>query len=194
MILENLKTFPICVSRTIWNPRRPGWNSHNHTERLVPINMYPSIYRLRMLCVVQGPSYLLWHAEALSQLLEKMTAIAKKTVHRQCWQGQQSGLKKGSLMTKMVKTKMQSVDHISAINHRALCRRPCQAAAYHWGQPREATVVKMASTRPLASRSFCLLAPLCDHSSLSNLQQSNTRAWYTIQQNDRLVPFLVFVQ
>ena len=33
----------------------------------------------------------------------------------------------------------------------------------HWGQPREATVVKMAQTRPLASRSFCLLAPLCDH-------------------------------
>ena len=64
----------------------------------------------------------------------------------------------------------------------------------HWGQPREATVVKMAPTRPLASRSFCLLAPLCDHRSLSNLQQSNTRAWYTLHQNDRLVPFLVFVQ
>ena len=64
----------------------------------------------------------------------------------------------------------------------------------HWGQPREATVVKMAPTRPLVSRSFCLLAPLWDHRSLSNLQQSNTRVWYTMQQNDRLVPFLVFVQ
>ena len=50
----------------------------------------------------------------------------------------------------------------------------------HWGQPREATVVKMAPTRPLASRSFCLLAPLCDHRSLSNLQQRNTEAWYTL--------------
>ena len=64
----------------------------------------------------------------------------------------------------------------------------------HWGQPHEATVVKMAPTRPLASRSFCLLALLCDHRSPSNLQQSNMRAWYTLHQNDRLVPFLVFVQ
>ena len=63
-----------------------------------------------------------------------------------------------------------------------------------WGQPREAIVVKMAPTQPLASRSFCLLAPLCDHRSFSNLLQSNTRAWYTLHQNDRLVPFLVFVQ
>ena len=65
---------------------------------------------------------------------------------------------------------------------------------FHWGQPHEATVVKMAPTRPLASRSFCLLALLCDHRSLSNLQQRNTEAWYTFHQNDRLVPFLVFVQ
>ena len=64
----------------------------------------------------------------------------------------------------------------------------------HWGQPREATVVKMAPTRPLASRSFCLLAAFCDHRSLSNLQRSNTRAWYTLHQNDRLVPCLIFVQ
>ena len=62
------------------------------------------------------------------------------------------------------------------------------------GQPGEATVVKMAPTRPLASRSFCLLAFLCDHRSLSNLQQGNTWAWYTLHQNDRLVPFLVFVR
>ena len=65
---------------------------------------------------------------------------------------------------------------------------------YHWGQPHEATVVKMAPTRPLASRSFCLLVLLCDHRSLSNLQQRNTEAWYTLHQNDRFVPFLVFVQ
>ena len=51
----------------------------------------------------------------------------------------------------------------------------------------------MAPTRPLASRSFCLLALLCDHRSLSKLQQSNTRAWYTLHQNDRLIPFLVFM-
>ena len=38
------------------------------------------------------------------------------------------------------------------------------------GQLREATVVKVAPTRPLASRSFWRLAPLCDHWSLSNLQ------------------------
>ena len=65
---------------------------------------------------------------------------------------------------------------------------------WHWGQPHEATVVKMAPARPLASRSFCLLAPLCDHRSLSNLQQRSTEAWYTLYQNDRLVPFRVFVQ
>ena len=65
---------------------------------------------------------------------------------------------------------------------------------HHWGRPHEATVVKMAPTRPLASRSFCLLAPLCDHRSLSNLQQSNTRVWYTLHQIDRLVPFVIFVQ
>ena len=64
----------------------------------------------------------------------------------------------------------------------------------HWGQPHEATVVKMAPTRPLLSISFCLLAPLCDHRSLSNLQQRSTEAWYTLNQNDRLVPFLVAVQ
>ena len=64
----------------------------------------------------------------------------------------------------------------------------------HWGQPCEATVVKMAPTRPLASRSFCLLTPLSDHRSLSNLQQSNTRTCCILHQNDRLVPFLVFVQ
>ena len=64
---------------------------------------------------------------------------------------------------------------------------------YHWGQPRKATVVKMAPTRPLASRSFCLLAPLCDHRSLSNLLQSSTRAMYTLYQNGRLVPFLVYI-
>ena len=62
------------------------------------------------------------------------------------------------------------------------------------GQPHEATVVKMAPTRPLASRSFCLLAPLRDHRSLSNLQQRSTEAWFTLYQNDKLVPFLVFVQ
>ena len=64
----------------------------------------------------------------------------------------------------------------------------------HWGQPREATVVKMAPTRPLASRSFCLLVLLCDHRSLSNLQQRNTGSWYTLHQNYRLVSVLVFVQ
>ena len=75
-------------------------------------------------------------------------------------------------------------------------RRPqkTRGRQVHWGQPREASIVKMAPTRPLASRSFCLLAPLCDHRSLSNLQQSNTRAWYTLHQIDRLVPLLVFVQ
>ena len=67
-------------------------------------------------------------------------------------------------------------------------------AHHHWGQPREATVVKMAPARPLASSSFCLLAPLCDHRSLSNLPQSNTGAWYTLHQNGILVPFLVFAQ
>ena len=66
--------------------------------------------------------------------------------------------------------------------------------AIHWGQPRAATVVKMAPTRPLASRSFCLLTPLCDHRSLSHLQQRSTEAWYTLYQNDKLVPFLIFVQ
>ena len=64
----------------------------------------------------------------------------------------------------------------------------------HWGQPHEDTVVKMAPTRPLASKSFCLLVLLCDHRSLSNLQQRNTEAWYTLHQNDRLVSVLVFVQ
>ena len=46
---------------------------------------------------------------------------------------------------------------------------------------------------------FCLLALLCDHRSLPNLQQRNTEAWYTLQeagytlhQNDRLLRFLVF--
>ena len=43
-------------------------------------------------------------------------------------------------------------------------------------------------------RSFCLLVLLCDHRSLSNLQQRNTEAWYTLHQNDRLVSLLVFVQ
>ena len=64
----------------------------------------------------------------------------------------------------------------------------------HWGQPHEATVVKMAPTRPLASRSFCLLVLLCHHRSLWNLQQRNTKAWHTLHQNDRLVSVLVFVQ
>ena len=64
----------------------------------------------------------------------------------------------------------------------------------HWGQPHEATVVKMVPTRPLASRSFCLLVLLCDHRSLSNLQQRNTEAWYNLHKNDRLVSVLVFVQ
>ena len=64
----------------------------------------------------------------------------------------------------------------------------------HWGQPHEATVVKMAPTRPLASRSFCPLVLLCDHRSLSNLQQRNTEAWYTLHQNYRPVSVLVFVQ
>ena len=64
----------------------------------------------------------------------------------------------------------------------------------HWGQPHEATVVKMAPTRPLASRSFCLLVLLSDHRSLSNLQQRNTEAWYTLHQNYRLESVLVFVQ
>ena len=64
----------------------------------------------------------------------------------------------------------------------------------HGGQPHEATVVKMAPTRPLASRSFCPLVLLCDHRSLSNLQQRNTEAWYTLHQNYRPVSVLVFVQ
>ena len=34
------------------------------------------------------------------------------------------------------------------------------AGSLHWGQPHEATVVKMAPTRPLASISFCLLVLL----------------------------------
>ena len=72
-------------------------------------------------------------------------------------------------------------------------RRGNTSCIIHWGQPREATVVKMAPTRPLASRCFCLLALLCDHRSFSNLQQRNTGAWYTLHQNDRLVPFFVFV-
>ena len=52
---------------------------------------------------------------------------------------------------------------------RALCTCIALTKWDHWGQPREATFVKMAPTRPLASRSFCLLAPLCDHWSLSFL-------------------------
>ena len=50
------------------------------------------------------------------------------------------------------------------------------------------------SSSLLAACSFCMLALLCDHRSLSNLQQSNTRAWFTLHQYDRLVPSLVFVQ
>ena len=75
-----------------------------------------------------------------------------------------------------------------------MCKPPidilfAQNNSQHWGQPHEATVVKMAPTRPLASRSFCLLVLLCDHRSLSNLQQRNTEAWCTLHQNDRLVYF-----
>ena len=66
--------------------------------------------------------------------------------------------------------------------------------ALHWGQPHEATVVKMAPMRPLASRIFCLLVLLCHHRSLSNLQQRNTEAWYALHQKDRLVSVLVFEQ
>ena len=65
---------------------------------------------------------------------------------------------------------------------------------YHWGEPHEPTVVKMAPTRPLASTSFCLLVLLCERRSLSNLQQRNTKAWYTLHQNNRLVSVLVSVQ
>ena len=55
------------------------------------------------------------------------------------------------------------------------------------------SLIHRQSSSLLDACSFCLLAPLCDHRSLSNLQQSNTRAWYALHQNDRLVPFLVFV-
>ena len=76
----------------------------------------------------------------------------------------------------------------------AICAGNSPVPGEHWGQPHEATVVKMAPTRPLASRSFCLLVLLCDHRSLSNWQQRNTEAWYTLHQNDRLVSVLIFVQ
>ena len=46
----------------------------------------------------------------------------------------------------------------------------------HWVQVGEASVAKMAPTRPLASRSFCLLTLLHTNWSLSNLEQRNTRA------------------
>ena len=55
----------------------------------------------------------------------------------------------------------------------------------HRGQQRKATVVKMAPTRSLALRSFCLLALLCDCRSLSNLQQSTMMVWYTLNRKRR---------
>ena len=81
--------------------------------------------------MVQGPSFLLWHAEALPQLVEKMTAIAKKLCIDNADGNRAVRVEKGINDDKDDQDKnAKRRSHIGTINHQTLCRRPCQAAAY----------------------------------------------------------------
>ena len=60
----------------------------------------------------------------------------------------------------------------------------------HWGQPCKATVIKMAPTRPLTSRSFCLLTSLCDPLKLATEKHGGHGTPHTKTTDSYLSSFL----
>ena len=84
--MENIKHFLSACCEQYGTPRDQGIHGmkfsqpyrttgdDNHNLGTIHVTVYLSTANV----MVQGPSYLLWHAETLPQLVEKMTAIAKK--------------------------------------------------------------------------------------------------------------------